>query len=222
MLFKSKNKFNIDELKFDKMNGVLPVAVIDHRNNNLLMLSFMNREALEKTIVKRVATFYSRTQKSLWTKGSVSGEFLNVIEIKHDCDKDALMISVIPKGNACHKGTYSCFGDEVMTTSNYLYDLFALVKSRKKEMPEGSYTTNLFKSGKDKIVKRFGEKSIDSLLALKDGKKEKIIDEVSDMIYHLFVLLASEKIELSEIVDHLEKTHKLMKDKPDPETNTTS
>ncbi len=221
MLFKSKNNFKIDELKFDKMNGVLPVAVVDHRNNNLLMLSFMNREALEKTMVKRVATFYSRTQKSLWTKGSVSGEYLNVVEIKHDCDKDALLLSVIPKGNACHKGTYSCFGDEVITTSNYLYDLFTLVKSRKLEMPEGSYTTHLFKSGKDKIVKRFGEKSINTLLAVNDGKKEKIIDEVSDMIYHLFVMLASEKIELSEIVNHLEKTHKQMKDKSDPEAKNT-
>jgi phosphoribosyl-AMP cyclohydrolase / phosphoribosyl-ATP pyrophosphohydrolase len=199
---------NIDQLDFDKLNGLIPAIIIDHKTNNVLMLGFMNKQALQKTIDSKTVTFYSRTRKDLWTKGQTSGNYLRLIEIYSDCDNDSLLISVIPDGPTCHTGDYSCFGvkkDSSLVFLNYLFDL---IKNRKETLPENSYTTRLFKEGENRIIQKVGEEAIETVIAAKNNDKTEILNEVSDLIYHLFVMLAEKGIELSEIENVLLERHK--------------
>jgi phosphoribosyl-ATP pyrophosphohydrolase/phosphoribosyl-AMP cyclohydrolase len=199
---------NIEQLNFEKLNGLIPAVVIDHKNNKVLMLGFMNKEALQKTIETKLVTFYSRTKKSLWTKGRTSGNYLRLVEIVSDCDDDSLLISVLPDGPTCHTGKYSCFEQEENESFNFLSVLFNLIKKRKEKLPENSYTSRLFKEGENRIIQKVGEEAIETVIAAKNNDRVEIINEVSDLFYHLFVMLADKGIELTDITTNLMNRHK--------------
>ena len=196
---------DVEKLNFAKLNGLIPAIIIDNNNNQVLMLGFMNKESLNKTIETNNVTFYSRTKKSLWTKGETSGNYLNLVNILVDCDNDTLLIYAEPEGPTCHTGNYSCFNVNNIKSLNFLNELFNLIKDRKKELPENSYTTRLFKEGENRIIQKVGEEAVETVIAAKNRDKNEIINETSDLIYHLFVMLADQEIEFSEIVDNLKK-----------------
>lgn len=198
----------IDELDFHKGNGLIPAIIVDNVTSNVLMLGYMNKESLETTIKTKKVTFYSRTKNRLWTKGETSGNYLNLLDISEDCDKDSLLIKVKPEGNTCHKGTESCFGDKNKTNYQFLKYLFTLIKDRQTKLPENSYTTKLFKKGSDKIIQKVGEEAVETVIAGKNRDKREIIDESSDLIFHLFVMLVEQNIDFQEIVDNLNTRHK--------------
>jgi len=197
---------NIDNLNFDKMNGLIPAIIIDEFTNQVLMLGFVNEESYNKTIETGKVTFYSRTKNRLWTKGETSGNYLIVKKIITDCDNDSLLIFVNPIGNTCHIGNYSCFGLEKNST-NFLKLLFDLIKQRKIELPDNSYTTKLFLQGENRIIQKVGEEAVETIIAAKNDDKDEIINEVSDLIYHLFVMLVQKGININEISDKLIERH---------------
>ena len=200
---------DISKINFEKLNGLVPAVVVDKSNNKILMLGFMNKEALQKTKETKLVTFFSRTRNTLWTKGETSGNYLRLVDIKTDCDNDALLVYAVPEGDTCHLGTYSCFEDVNKTSSiNFLNVLFELIKERKIKLPEKSYTAKLFKEGENRIIQKVGEEAIETIIAAKNRNKNEIINEVSDLIYHLLVMLAETDIELSDVVSNLEQRHK--------------
>lgn len=201
-------KLKIDKLDFSKLNGLIPAIIIDKNTNQVLMLGFMNEEALNKTLETGLVTFFSRTKNRLWTKGETSGDYLTLINIIPDCDNDSLLVYSNPKGNTCHTGEYSCFGLENKSSINFLGELFDLIKERKIKLPENSYTTKLFKEGENRIIQKVGEEAVETVIAAKNKDKNEIINETSDLIYHLFVMLADQGIEFEEIVNNLETRHK--------------
>lgn len=198
----------IEKLNFNKLNGLIPAIVIDDNTNLILMLGFMNKESVQKTIEIEKVTFYSRERKTLWTKGETSGNYLIVKNISTDCDNDTLLILADPQGNTCHTGEYSCFKIVKSENINFLNKLSSLIKQRKIELPENSYTTKLFEAGSDRIIQKFGEESVEVLIAAKNNDKKEIIEETSDLLYHLLVLLAEKEIELSDVIKNLEGRHK--------------
>ncbi len=197
---------DIKKIDFDKMNGLVPAIIIDE-NEKVLMLGFMNQESLKITIELSLVTFFSRSKNRLWTKGETSGNFLNVLDIKLDCDNDSLLIKVKPKGPVCHSGNYSCFDIDVEEkfSFNYLYDI---IKKRKIEMPENSYSTKLFNSGINRIAQKVGEEAIETVIASMNNNKEEAIYEISDLFFHLMVLMNQMDISLADINNELEKRHK--------------
>jgi phosphoribosyl-AMP cyclohydrolase / phosphoribosyl-ATP pyrophosphohydrolase len=198
---------DISKLNFEKLNGLTPAVIIDYKTDLVLMLGFMNKESLEITIETKLVTFYSRTRKELWTKGKTSGNYLRLVEIKPDCDNDSLLIYAEPDGNTCHTGNYSCFNINKTDTIKFIEELSKIIKERKERLPENSYTTKLFKEGENRIIQKFGEESVEVIIAAKNNNREEIINEVSDLIYHLLVLLEEKEIKLSDISANLEKRH---------------
>lgn len=192
-------------LNFKKQNGLIPAIIQDANTCKVLMLGFMNKEAYQKTRrVKRV-TFYSRSKKRLWTKGETSGNYLEVIDIKPDCDRDAILIKAIPKGPTCHSGAYSCFGEESGNNIIFFESLRALVEKRKHDMPlvpsagEGSYTASLFRAGISKIGAKVTEEAEEVARAATSEGKARVIEEISDLLYHLTVLMAETKVDWWDI-----------------------
>lgn len=200
---------DIDKLNFEKLNGLVPAVILDNFTKKILMLGFMNIDALRQTLQSGKVTFYSRTKNRLWTKGETSGNYLYLVDIYSDCDDDSLLIYANPKGNTCHLDKYSCF-DSVNSEDGleFLNELFSLIKSRKELLPENSYTTKLFQEGENRIIQKVGEEAVETVIAAKNNDKNEIIDEVSDLIFHLFVMLVEKKIDLNEIVSNLIKRHK--------------
>ncbi len=198
-------QLDISTLNFEKLNGLIPAIIVDNSNNQVLMLGFMNKESLDKTLETNLVTFYSRTKKALWTKGETSGNYLKLVNILPDCDNDTLLVYAEPQGPTCHTGNYSCFNIDNTRSLNFLNELFELIKERKEKLPENSYTTKLFKEGANRIIQKVGEEAIETVIAAKNKDKNEIINETSDLIYHLFVMLADLDIEFSEIVDNLKK-----------------
>lgn len=190
------------KLNFEKLGGLIPAIIVDINSDSVLMLGFMNREALNLTLDNNKVTFFSRTKNTLWVKGETSGNILELIDIKTDCDFDTLLIYVKPKGPTCHTGDYSCFGIKE-NHSKFLHQLFQLIKSRKTELPEGSYTTALYQKGTNRIIQKVGEEAIETVIAAKNRDRDEIINEVSDLFYHLFVMLAEQDIEFDEIINNL-------------------
>ena len=167
------------------------------------MLGFMNQEALEKTLESRRVTFWSRSRETLWTKGETSGNYLQLEEVRHDCDKDALIVVAEPQGPCCHRGTLSCFaGDDEFNGLEFLGYLERLIASRKEEMPEGSYTSALFAKGLLEIAKKVGEEAIEVVLSSGQEKKRSI-EESADLLYHLLVFLTQREITLQDVVEEL-------------------
>ncbi len=197
-----------EELNFEKLGGLIPAVVSDAQTNQVLMLGFMNKEAFTKTIETKRVTFFSRSRNTLWTKGETSGNFLNFVDIKKDCDNDSLLVFARPEGPTCHLGAYSCFGFEKMNIA-FLNQLSELIKERKKNLPENSYTTKLFKEGTNRIIQKVGEEAIETVIAATNRNKEEIVNETSDLIYHLLVMLAEQEIELDDVVSKLVERHDL-------------
>ncbi|NIA31648.1 MAG: bifunctional phosphoribosyl-AMP cyclohydrolase/phosphoribosyl-ATP diphosphatase HisIE [Actinobacteria bacterium] len=197
-------KKDLSKLDFSKLNGLVPAIVQDVGTLEILMLGFMNQEALEKTLEDGKVTFFSRSKNRLWQKGETSGNFLKIVEIKADCDNDSLLILAKPAGPTCHTGNKSCFGKSQFS----LLQLFQLIKERKKAMPEDSYTSSLFRGGLEKIIEKIEEESEEVVRAAKSEGKQRLIEESCDLIYHLFVLLNNEDISISDIEQELNKRHK--------------
>jgi len=192
---------------FNKMNGLVPAIIQHHQSNQVLMLGFMNTEALEKTRKTGHVTFFSRTRNRLWTKGEESGNFLNVKEILEDCDKDTLLIKVEPVGPVCHTGSLSCFDGDPGSPYAFLDELQALLKSRKLEMPEGSYTAKLFKSGTNKIAQKVGEEAVEFIIESKEKDDDKFLNEGADLLFHMLMLLIDRGYDLSDIAGILKERH---------------
>jgi phosphoribosyl-AMP cyclohydrolase / phosphoribosyl-ATP pyrophosphohydrolase len=197
----------VEKINFEKLNGLVPAIIVDFTTNQVLMLGFMNKESLSQTIEKQKVVFFSRTKNKLWMKGETSGNYLNVVSIQTDCDNDTLLIYAKPDGPTCHTGNYSCFAEVDKNNILFLNYLFDLVKDRKVTLPENSYTTTLFKRGSNRIIQKVGEEAIETVIAAKNKDKEEIVNEVSDLIFHLFVMLADQGIEFSEIISNLQKRH---------------
>ncbi len=201
----------VDNINFAKMNGLIPAVIIDDNGGAVLMVGFMNREALEKTLELGKVTFFSRSKNRLWTKGETSGNYLFVKEISSDCDNDTLLIKADPAGEVCHLGNYSCFKEVRKNDISFIADLFSLIKERKIHSPEGSYTAELFKKGIDRIAQKVGEEAVETVIASKNNSRSDFIYETSDLIYHLLVLLAEKDVELSDIIDELKSRHNVGK-----------
>lgn len=203
-----QNILNIDKLKFDD-KGLIPAIIIDYYTKEVLTLAYMNKESLEISLKEGKTCFYSRSRKELWRKGETSKNYQHIQSIKSDCDNDALIIEVIKDGPACHTGAESCFMNKVYQKENYkdfsIYKLYELIRGRKINMTEGSYTTYLFNSGIDKILKKIGEESSEVIIGAKNGSKEEIIYELSDLLYHSLVLMVEKNITLNDIKDELSK-----------------
>lgn len=203
-----QNILNIDKLKFDD-KGLIPAIIIDYYTKEVLTLAYMNKESLEISLKEGKTCFYSRSRKELWRKGETSKNYQHIQNIKSDCDNDALVIEVIKDGPACHTGAESCFMNEIYQKENYkdfsIYKLYELIRGRKINMTEGSYTTYLFNSGIDKILKKIGEESSEVIIGAKNGSKEEIIYELSDLLYHSLVLMVEKNITLNDIKDELSK-----------------
>ena len=203
-----QNILNIDKLKFDD-KGLIPVIIIDYYTKEVLTLAYMNKESLEISLKEGKTCFYSRSRKELWRKGKTSKNYQHIQSIKSDCDNDALVIEVIKEGPACHTGAESCFMNKVYQKENYkdfsIYKLYELIRGRKINMTEGSYTTYLFNSGIDKILKKIGEEASEVIIGAKNGSKEEIIYELSDLLYHSLVLMVEKNITLNDIKDELSK-----------------
>ena len=196
---------NID---FEKMNGLVPAIIQDAETKNVLMLGFMNREAYEKTVETRHVTFWSRSRKSLWTKGETSGNYLNLVSIQNDCDNDTLLIKVHPEGPTCHTGSDTCWGeDNKHDPLCFLGHLQDFIEQRKLLMPEGSYTTKLFKDGIKRQAQKMGEEALEAVIEAVNGTNEQFAYEVADMFYHLIVLLTSKGMRIEDIVEELAKRH---------------
>lgn len=188
---------------FDKAGGLLSVILQDWQTKQVLMNGFMNEEAYQKTIDEKVVWFYSRSKERLWKKGESSGNIQAVKEMALDCDQDALLIQVVPHGPTCHLGTQSCFGDDYFS----LQSLEKIVENKIDNPEEGSYTKYLTDEGLDKILKKCGEEMTEIVIAAKNDDKKEVIDETSDLLYHLLVMLQQQNVSLKEVEDNLEERH---------------
>ena len=203
---------SVDELKFDS-NGLIPAVVQDHYSKKVLTVAYMNKDSLKTSIEKGLTCFWSRSRQCFWTKGETSGNYQHVVSIIADCDKDALVVEVVKEGPACHTGLDSCFDAEniVWVSEEFkqfsLDGLYELIKGRKTNPQEGSYTTYLFDKGLDKILKKVGEESTEVIVAGKGGSKEETIYEISDLVYHVMVLMVQMGISTKDIIAELEKRH---------------
>lgn len=197
-------------LKFDE-NGLIPAIVVDARTKKVLTLAYMNEESLKITMEKGLTCFWSRKRKELWTKGETSGNYQHVVSITADCDRDALVITVIKDGPACHLGTDSCFNDKVFESETLkefsLSALMELIKGRKTDKKEGSYTTYLFEKGRDKILKKVGEECTEVIIAGKADDKRETVYEIADLVYHVLVLMTDMGISAEDITDELASRH---------------
>ena len=214
---------NIDELKFDE-RGLIPAIVVDAIDKKVLTLAYMNKESLKISMEKGLACFYSRSRDELWLKGETSGNYQHIVSITADCDNDALVVVVEKDGPACHTGTDSCFTKPVYeseTLHEFSYEqLLELIKGRKEEKKEGSYTTYLFEKGLDKILKKIGEESTEVIIAAKAEDKKETVYEIADLAYHVMVLMVEAGISLEDIhrelasrhvIDHKVKQEKMTK-----------
>ena len=196
------------EIDFEKLGGLIPAIIQDATTKNVLMLGFMNQEAYEKTLATGKVTFWSRSRNQLWTKGETSGNFLNLVSIQNDCDNDTLLVKVNPIGPTCHTGTDTCWGEEnKQNPLFFLTELQDFIEKRHEEMPEGSYTTRLFKEGINKMAQKMGEEALEAVIEATNGTDEKLIYEVSDMFYHLLVLLTSKGLRIEDIATELQNRH---------------
>jgi phosphoribosyl-AMP cyclohydrolase / phosphoribosyl-ATP pyrophosphohydrolase len=205
-------------VKFDE-NGLLPAIVQDAVTKEVLTLAYMNKESLDKSVETRETWFYSRSRQELWHKGATSGNTQKIVEMKFDCDQDAVVVLVEPAGPACHNGTTSCFTESVFTgeeavsgaesLADYqiLFELEQLIRNREKERPEGAYTTYLFEKGVDKILKKVGEEASEVIIAAKNRDAEELKWEAADLLYHLYVLLVEQGLPARDVLSVLNKRH---------------
>ena len=197
------------QLDFSKLNGLIPAIIQDNTTNVVLMLGFMNEEALAKTEETGQVTFFSRSKNRLWTKGEESGNFLNVVSIASDCDNDTLLIKVNPVGPVCHTGDDTCWGETNEESDiQFLEYLQDFIDQRKEEMPEGSYTTSLFQKGTRKITQKVGEEAVETIIGAMANDDENFLYEGADLLYHLIVLLTHKGYRIEDLARELRKRHK--------------
>jgi phosphoribosyl-ATP pyrophosphohydrolase/phosphoribosyl-AMP cyclohydrolase len=196
----------LDIAKFGA-DGLIPAVVQDAHTREVLTVAYMNKEALQLTLERNETYFWSRSRQQLWHKGETSGNLQKVLKLSLDCDQDAVLIEVEPLGPACHTGAYSCFGAEP-ELEGMLRELYSIIEERKERRPEGSYTTYLFNSGLDKILKKVGEETTETIVAAKNSDSKRLIAETGDLIYHLLVLLVERGISLEEISTELKARRK--------------
>ncbi len=195
-------------MDFKKLNGIIPAIIQDSRTDRVLMLGFMNPEALHKTKEEGKVTFFSRTKNRLWTKGEESGNFLHVEEILEDCDTDTLLIKVRPVGPVCHTGSDTCFDEQNRGGMAFIAQLQELIHQRKKEMPEKSYTTSLFEAGINKMAQKVGEEAVELVIEAKDTNDDLFLGEAADLVYHLLVLLSARGYGIEDVAGLLEQRHR--------------
>ncbi len=196
------------QLDFEKQGGLIPAIVQDHSTRLVLMVGFMNPEALEMTQKTGKVTFFSRTKQRLWTKGETSGHFLLVKDILIDCDQDAVLIKAEPIGPTCHTGADTCFFEENQNPLSFLSTLTGTIKDRKAQAPESSYTASLFKKGINKVAQKVGEEAVELVIESKDENKDLFLGEAADLLFHYLVLLEAKNCSLQEVVQVLETRHK--------------
>ena len=198
--------------------GLIPAIIQDDTTLAVLMLGYMDKEALEKTQKEGRVTFYSRSRGRLWTKGETSGNYLDVVSIARDCDSDSLLIRVNPHGPVCHTGTLSCFADEAVRqavaageketrTEGFIRELEQVIRQRHRDMPEGSYTTSLFKDGLNRIAQKVGEEALETVIEAVNGTDDRLVYEASDMFYHLIVLLTAKGLRIERVAEELRERH---------------
>lgn len=196
----------IENLDFKKVNGLMPCIIQDESTRKVLMLGYMNEEALEKTQTENRVTFFSRTKNRLWTKGETSGNFLNVKSITADCDNDTLLIKVDPVGEVCHTGADTCF-DEKNEGDTFLFHLEKVIQNRKNNPSEKSYTSSLFQKGINKIAQKVGEEAVEIVIEAKDENDDLFLGEAADLMYHYLVLLAAKNKNLENVIEVLRSRH---------------
>jgi len=196
----------MEQIDFNKGNGLVPVVIQDNDTLQVLMVGYMNKEALKKTIKENIVTFFSRSKDRLWTKGETSGNYLHVKEISSDCDNDAILIKVDPAGPVCHTGDTSCFGDT--TSKGFMYKLEQVIDKRIKDNSEESYTNKLFRKGINKIAQKVGEEAVELVIEAKDNNIDLFKNEAADLMYHLLVLLKIKGVTLESIEGVLKERHK--------------
>ncbi len=205
-------------IDFDKCGGLVPTIVQDANTRKVLMLGYMSPEAYKKTIDTKRVTFWSRSRQTLWTKGETSGNFLDLVSIKEDCDHDTLLVEAIPHGPTCHTGTDTCWGEKnepmpQATTPDaanpllFLSELQDFIEKRHEEMPEGSYTTSLFRDGLNRMAQKVGEEALEAVIEAVGGTNERLVYEGSDMLYHLIVLLTAKGVRIEDLASELRERH---------------
>ena len=199
-------KIIIKKINWEKVEGLIPAIIQDSSTGLVLMLGYMNQEALTKTMRTDFVWFYSRTKKRLWMKGETSQNTLKVLDIKLDCDNDTLLIKALPQGPICHTGDTTCFSE--IPQSDFIRDLFSTITSRKQKLPKGSYTTSLFKAGLDKISLKVAEEFLEVIHAAQKQTRKRLVEETVDLLYHLFVLLADKCVSLEQVESEIKKRSK--------------
>ncbi|MGN0224625.1 MAG: bifunctional phosphoribosyl-AMP cyclohydrolase/phosphoribosyl-ATP diphosphatase HisIE [Prevotella sp.] len=195
-------------IDFEKSGGLVPAIIQDATTNNVLMLGYMNEEAYKRTVATGKVTFWSRSRKTLWTKGETSGNFLNLVSISVDCDNDTLLVKVHPEGPVCHKGTDTCWGEvNNFNPLLFLSELQDFIEKRHEEMPEGSYTTSLFKDGLNRMAQKVGEEALEAVIEAVNGTDDRLVYEASDMFYHLIVLLTAKGLRIEDVARELLERH---------------
>lgn len=197
-------------LDFSKQGGLIPAIIQDADTDKVLMLGYMNEEAYQRTLDSRLVTFFSRSRQCLWTKGETSGNYLHLVDMRSDCDNDTLLVRVHPDGPVCHTGTDTCWGEENIPSQNpllFLSELQDFIETRHREMPEGSYTTSLFRDGLNRMAQKVGEEALELVIEACNGTDERLIYEGSDMLYHLIVLLTSKGLRIEQMAAELQERH---------------
>ena len=208
MLILNQTKSRDMDIDFEKSGGLVPAIIPDADTKTVLMLGYMNKEAYEKTVATGLVTFYSRSRKCLWTKGETSNNFLHLVDIKVDCDNDTLLVKVHPDGPTCHKGTDTCWGEEnEKSPLLFLAELSDFIEKRHQEMPEGSYTTSLFRDGLNRMAQKVGEEALELVIEATNGTNDRLIYEGSDMLYHLIVLLTHKGLRIEDMAAELRERH---------------
>ena len=196
------------DIDFGKCGGLVPAIIQDATTNKVLMLGYMNQEALDKTKETGLVTFFSRSRQTLWTKGETSGNYLKLVDMKIDCDNDTLLVKAIPAGPVCHKGTDTCWGETNESSPlTFLTQLQYFIEKRHEEMPEGSYTTSLFRDGLNRMAQKVGEEALELVIEATNGSNERMVYEGADMLYHLIVLLTSKGLRIEDLASELRERH---------------
>ena len=202
------NTLNIDQLDWKKMQGLLPAIVQDARSGEVLMMAYMNQDALKETLTTKQLILYSRSKQRLWRKGETSGNTMEVLQIIPDCDNDSLLIQVIPAGPACHLGLTTCFQPSTLPTLSFLNSLINVIADREKNAEQDSYTAKLLASGIHRCAHKVGEEAVETVIAAVSHHHEELLTETADLIFHLLVLLQACKVNLYDVIDCLQKRHK--------------
>lgn len=200
----------VSDIDFEKSDGLVPAIIQDADTDKVLMLGYMNRDAYQQTLETSRVTFFSRTKGRLWTKGETSGHYLHLVSVALDCDRDTLLVKVHPEGAVCHTGTDTCWGEtNALSPLAFLESLQAVVDQRRREMPEGSYTTSLFNSGTARMAQKVGEEAVETVIEAMAGNDERMLYEASDMLYHLIVLLSSKGLSIQDVARELAERHQV-------------